>query len=315
MINNCSFDSVDNLMRYSELIIYIPIFLIGMIVNFTALVLFCACFPKWTESAIYMTSLALMDLLLLLPLPFKMHAAYHTWDKHLLPLCLVLENLYFVGIYGSIYMIMCIAMDRWVSICYPFRSKQLRSPKVAVMICIGVWLLVFAAIFPVTYNFGENRQEKFHCFHGFSKKGWSPGVIICLQVFGFLGPALVIICCSIHNIGTLKQSGQHSAQSRACVKIIYSSLGAFLVPFTPSHLGIFLQFLVHQGMIQDCDTKKHISMFIQISMCLSNITCCLDAFCYYFIAREMRSPRQMLTNRNSRRTTFSTSEIHDGCAL
>lgn len=244
MTNNCSFEGVDHLMTYLELVIYIPIFIFGLSLNAIALFVFCIFLRKWTESTIHMTSLALMDLLLLFPLPFKMHATNNIWPAYLQPLCSVLESLYFVGIYGSIYTIMCIAVDRWVAICHPFKAKQLRSPKAALGTSMVVWVLVLTAVFVTIYQVRDGGQTDFHCFHAFSEKGWSPLVIICLQVFGFLGPALVVIYCSVQTIWALQQSGQHSAQSRACVKIIYSSLSAFLVPFTPSHLGIFLQFLV-----------------------------------------------------------------------
>ncbi|XP_047225005.1 G-protein coupled receptor 55 [Girardinichthys multiradiatus] len=309
--SSCSTSDVDEQMKYLELVIYIPIFLLGMALNLAALLVFCLCLPKWTESTIYMTSLALMDLLLLLPLPFKMHAANHKWSSQSQAFCSVLENLYFVGIYGSIYMIMCISADRWLAICHPFKAKQLRSPTVAFITSLMVWFLAFFAIFPVTSNFrGENGTD-FHCFHRFSETGWSPKVIICLQIFGFLGPALVVVCCSVHTIWTLQESGQRSSKSQACVKIIYSSLSAFLVPFTPSHLAIFLQFLVHQGVIQDCNTQKSMSMFLQTTMCLSNITCCLDAVCYYFIAHEVRSTTNPLRRRtlSTRRGNSSTSEV------
>lgn len=68
---------------------------------------------------------------------------------------------------------------------------------------------------------------------------------------------------------------------------------------------------VHQGVIQDCSTKASISLFIQITICLSNITCCLDALCYYFIAHEVRSTKNTfkLSMINQRRATFSTSEV------
>ncbi|TMS09799.1 G-protein coupled receptor 55 [Larimichthys crocea] len=141
------------------------------------------------------------------------------------------------------------AVDRWVAICHPFKAKQLRSPKVALGTCVAVWLLVLAVFFPTVYRFRENEKSEFKCFHKFSSDSWRPMVIICLLVFGFLGPALVLVYCSVRTILALQQSGQNSLQSRACVKIIYSSLSAFLVPFTPSHLGILLQFLVHQKVI------------------------------------------------------------------
>ncbi|CAJ1072282.1 G-protein coupled receptor 55-like [Xyrichtys novacula] len=311
MTSNCSFENVDHLMKYLELVFYIPIFVLGLILNVMALFVFCVALRKWTESTIYMTSLALMDLLLLLPLPFKMHATNHRWPADLQRLCSVLEALYFVGIYGSIYTIMCIAVDRWVAICHPFRAKQLRSPKKALGTCLGVWVLVLAVISPTIYHLREARETDFHCFHQFSQKGWSPSMIICLQVFGFLLPALLVVFCSVQTIWALRQSGRLSPQSQACVKIICSSLSAFLLPFTPSHLAILLQFLVHQGVIEDCENKTRISLFIQITLCLSNVTCCLDALCYYFIAHEVRSTKNTfrLSVMSQRRATFSTSEV------
>ncbi|XP_034468333.1 G-protein coupled receptor 55 [Hippoglossus hippoglossus] len=309
MTSNCSFKEVEEVMKYVEMAIYIPIFIFGLILNVAALLVFCFFLRKWTEPVIYMTSLALMDLLLLFPLPFKMHATHHMWLASFQPLCSVLESLYFVGIYGSIYTIMCIAVDRWVAICYPLKAKWLRSPKAALGTCVGVWVLVLAVLSPTVHGFREGEQADFHCFHSFSNKGWSPPVIICLQVFGFLMPALVVVFCSVQTIWGLQRSRQPHPKS--CVKVIYSSLSAFLLPFTPSHLGILLQFLVHQGVIQDCSNRIRISLFIQVAMCLSNITCCLDALCYYFIAHEVRSTtnpfRRSMTSQRTR--TFSTSEV------
>ncbi|CAL8344706.1 unnamed protein product [Merluccius merluccius] len=293
---NCSFVEVDHLMKYLELVFYVPIFLLGVVLNVLALLLFCVFLSKWTEATIYMTNLVFMDLLLLFPLPFKMHAASNKWAAHHRGFCSFLESLYFVGMYGSIYTITCISVDRWLAICYPFRAKRLRSPAAALGTCVAVWVAMVAAISPI-YGFREAIHGDFHCFHGFSKKAWRPVVIVCLEVLGFLWPALVLVCCSTQTIWTLDRSGQQSPKSRACVRVIYSSLFAFLAPFTPSHLAILLQFLVHQDVIQDCKTKTRVSLFLQMAMCLSNITCCLDAVCYYFIAREVRSPKRVRSLR------------------
>lgn len=344
MTDNCSFAVVNQTMAVLELVIYIPIFLCGLILNVAALVIFCVFLRKWTEPTIYMCSLALMDLLLVFLFPFKMHASNHVWLARLQPLCSFLECLYFVGIYGSIYTILCIAVDRWVAICHPLRAKLLRSPRGALLNCLLVWVLVAATVSLTTPGFREGPSADFHCFHGFSKRGWSPRLVVCLLAFGFLLPALVLVYCSVKTIWALRESGQHSSQSQACVKIIYSSLSAFLVPFTLSHLGILLQFLVrrmvpgnvrsspldpkrldshtmtffccfasfqvHQGVIQDCGARVALSLFLQVSLCLSNITCCLDALCYYFIAHEVRSSKHRfkLSITSQRRVTISTSE-------
>ncbi|CAL1579650.1 unnamed protein product [Knipowitschia caucasica] len=310
MTNNCSFAAVDELMKQLELAIYIPIFIIGLVSNVGALAVFCYVLPKWTETTIYMTSLALLDLLLLFLLPFKMHATNHMWPPHLQTLCSILECLYFFGIYGSIYTIMSISVDRWMAICHPFKAKQRRSRRKALGISVAVWALVSVVTSTTTSSFRQSTgHTSIHCFHSFSPRGWRPVVIVCVEVLGFLGPAVVVVFCSVRTIRALQRSEQRSAQGRACIRYVYSSLCAFLLPLTPSHLAILLQFLVHQGVIEKCGSQAAISLFLQLALCLSNVTCCLDALCYYFITAEVKSSRLSSTFAIHRRTACSSSEL------
>ncbi|TNN37797.1 G-protein coupled receptor 55 [Liparis tanakae] len=64
-------------------------------------------------------------------------------------------------------------------------------------------------------------------------------------------------------------------------------------------------------MIEDCGSKTRISLLVQTTMCLSNITCCLDALCYYFIAHEVRSPKHgfRISMGSKRGATNSTLEL------
>lgn len=296
MNDSCQLGSVNNITKYLDLAIYVPIFVFGLTLNILALVVFCVLLRKWTESSIYMTNLALMDLLLLLPLPFKMHAAQNEWEADKSTFCSFLESLYFVGMYGSIYTIACIAADRYFAIKHPFRAKQLRSKKIALIVCFFIWIFVMGATSPI-YTFREVQTSKFRCFHGFSKRGWSTAVIVCLEVLGFLLPATVLVVCSAQSILTLKASKSSDPQRKVGVKIIYSNLAAFLIPFTPCHVAIFLQYLVRNNFISDCDQRWNIALFIQVAMSLANVTICLDALCYYFIANEVRSTKQTVISR------------------
>lgn len=296
-------------MQKLDLVIYVPVLVFGLALNIMALVVFCRLLRKWTESSIYMTNLALMDLLLLLQLPFKMHAAHHEWEEDKIFLCSFLESLYFVAMYGSIYTIACIAIDRYIAINHPFRAKQVRSRKNALIVCISIWVFVMAATSPI-YTFRDNKKTgNFTCFHGFSENGWSTVIIVCLEVFGFLLPATILVVCSIQSIRTLKASKSSNSKRQAGVRIIYSSLAAFLVPFTPCHIAIFLQYLVRNGFIADCKHQKNIALFIQVSMNIANVTCCLDALCYYFIAKEVRSTKDTLRLSISRARTTSSSDV------
>ncbi|XP_051553195.1 G-protein coupled receptor 55-like isoform X2 [Myxocyprinus asiaticus] len=305
---SCSTKDVNNLMRTLDLVIYVPILVFGLPLNLMALMVFCHLLKKWTESSIYMTNLALMDLLLLLPLPFKIHAAFHKWAPNKKLFCSFLESLYFVGMYGSIFTIACIALDRFIAIKHPFRAKLVRSRKTALIVCIFIWVFVMGATSPV-YSFREDKEDYFNCFHEFSDEGWTTALIVCLEFLGFLLPASVLVVCSTQSIRTLKASKSSSPKRQAGVRIIYSSLAAFLIPFTPCHLAILLQYLVRNRFISDCKQQENIALFIQLSMNLANVTTCLDALCYYFIAKEVRSTKNTVRMSINRARTTSTSDI------
>lgn len=306
--SNCSFNDVDLLIQSLELVIYVPIFVFGIILNAIALWVFCCFFKKWTVSTIYMINLAVLDLLLLLQLPFKMHATNNRWSADKKHFCSFLESLYFMSMYGTIYIIMCISLDRYHGICHPINAKQIRSKKSARIVCLVIWVFVIAATTPV-YTFRQKGSDDFHCFHGFSDKGWHLAVIVCLEVFGFLLPALVLIFCSVQSIRTLRDPNFTSTPDRKSgVRVIYSSLCAFLVPFTPCHIAIFLQYLVRNTNIFECDAKTSISLFLQLSLSLANITCCLDAIFYYFVAKEVRESKDKIRKSIIRIRSVSASD-------
>ncbi|XP_043926299.1 G-protein coupled receptor 55-like [Protopterus annectens] len=288
-IKNCSFNQTDKIVSDLQMVIYIPTIIFGSIFNILALVIFHCFLKKWTETTIYMTNLAFADILLLFSLPFKLHftAKSTSWSKYT---CSFLQSLYYISMYMSIYIIMCISLDRYIAIKYPFKAKAVRSPRQSLLVCFGFWVFVWLCSIPV-YKFHDSSSGDYKCFHNISEDSWSTAFIISVEIFGFLIPLTVVTFCSIQIIRTLSErctSERKKAITDSCIRIIYANLIVFVISFAPSHLGIFLQFLVRQKIIQNCTVKQSISFFIQVAMCLSNVNCCLDAICYYFAAKEFQ---------------------------
>ncbi|XP_018423659.1 PREDICTED: G-protein coupled receptor 55-like [Nanorana parkeri] len=245
---------------------------------------------KYTESSIYLINLAILDFFLVLSLPTKI---YFSQDdiKVSSHLCGFLQSLYFTNMYGSIYTIMFISLDRYIAIMHPFWARVIRSPKKTIIICVIIWVFVWSV--SLCTFFIKVKQENVKCFHDLSDNIWSPHLIIPLEMFGFVIPMTILLYCSIQIIRTLLitvSSSVESEESKAVVvRIIICNLVVFMICFGFTHIGIFLQFLVKRQIISDCTVRKHISVFLQVALCISNINCCLDALCYYFAVKEFRA--------------------------
>ncbi|XP_073925663.1 G-protein coupled receptor 55 [Castor canadensis] len=298
--NNCSFSDVDELMKTLQMAVHIPTFLLGLLLNLLAIRGFSTFLkrrPDYTATSIYMINLAIFDLLLVLSLPFKM--ALSQVQLPSLAFCTLVECLYFISMYGSVFTICCISLDRFLAIQYPLLVSHLRSPRKTLGICCVIWLLVWTGSIPI-YSF-HGKVDTYTCFHNMSDGTWSAKVFFPLEVFGFLLPMGVMGFCSCRSIHILlgrRDRTQDWVQQRACIWTIAASLAVFVVSFLPVHLGLFLQFLVRNGFIVECGAKQSISLFLQLSLCFSNINCCLDVFCYYFVIKEFRT--DVMAHRPSR---------------
>ncbi|XP_008563845.1 PREDICTED: G-protein coupled receptor 55, partial [Galeopterus variegatus] len=207
---NCSFRDVDTVMRTLQLAVHIPTFLLGLLLNLLAIHGFSTFlkkrWPAYAATSIYMINLAVFDLLLVLSLPFKMALS------HVRPpfpsLCTLVECLYFISMYGSIFTICFISLDRFLAIRYPLLVSHLRSPRKIFGICCTIWALVWAGSIPV-YSFHE-KVEKYTCFHNMSDGTWSTKVFLPLEVFGFLLPMAIMAFCSSRSVGILLGRRNHT---------------------------------------------------------------------------------------------------------
>ncbi|NWI38104.1 GPR55 protein, partial [Picathartes gymnocephalus] len=280
---NCSFTAIDSLAWTVQLGLSIPTFILGLVLNSLALVVFCCFWRKQTKTSVYMISLALADVLLLLSLPAKL---YYSVTPAPGLLCSFIQAPYFVNTYTSIFIIVCITVDRYIGIRYPFEGRANQSPRWAVLICCFIWAVAWVCSSPI-YAF--HRKESIKCFHNMSDQTWSVPFIVSVEIFGFLMPLAVMVFCSAQTIWILlkrKTQAEEEVEERSSLRVIIMNLVVFLVCFTPVHLGICLQCLVRQHIIQGCRMKQSISLFLQVSMTFANLNCCLDAIFYYFAAKE-----------------------------
>ncbi|NXS37700.1 GPR35 protein, partial [Pomatostomus ruficeps] len=264
-----------------QLVVYIPVLALGVPLNAVAFWVFCCKFKRWTETKVYMINLIVADTSLLFTLPFLL---YFTKYKHPADqLCFAIQNIYFTNMPMSILIITLIAIDRYIAIKFPLKAKILRSPLKSASICGFLW---------ITMIIYANMDTKFHrkqegcCFR---RQSIEPSYFSLLStICGYFIPLAIVIFCSVQVIRCLKKkmaTNPHETKLfQKAVHIVSVNLCVFTVCFSPLYIILLLRFVMIVAGASSL--LPGVITYIKISACLANCNCCLDAFCYYFAAKE-----------------------------
>ncbi|NXL43021.1 GPR55 protein, partial [Podilymbus podiceps] len=271
-----------------QLIMYTPIFTLGLLFNVMALSFLFFKVKKLSESTVYVIALIFLDTLLLFTLPFKI-ISYHLQNNWNLGsvFCSTLESLYFINMYGSILISLCICVNRYIAIRHPFTAPSLRSTKKAAMVCAVICLGTSAGAVSTFQLHGEGHNFS-SCFHNFSKSTWENTALFSALEATFFGSMAAMTFCTVQIVRCLRKHRKPD-YTQTCTtraeKIVVTNLVAFLVCFTPYHMAYFMYFLVKNKIIHT-SFQQVLRDTVQVTLCWANLNCCLDGVCYYLVLKE-----------------------------
>ncbi|XP_016409879.1 G-protein coupled receptor 55a [Sinocyclocheilus rhinocerous] len=304
--------------------VYVPILVFGFPLILAALWQLLFRVRRWSESTVYLSNLIINDSLLMLSLPFKIHAYRKRWTLGQ-TFCSLLESLLYVNIYGSIMLSVCIAVDRYIALQFPFAARRLRSPRKAVLVCLTLWMVVFGCSFPI-YRLHDDEQmnKTFYCFQDFSNSTWTKSWILASMETVFCSSAVVMVFCSVRVVQILhnlreRYPGDSKLRNNKSMKIVLSNLVVFLTCFIPYHIAAPIYFHAKTGKWNQ-NTINHLRYFVHISICISNVNILADGACYYFILkenlesakRERRMAIRIRETRIRRSKSLTFGEMHNG---
>uniref|UniRef100_A0A3B4UEH7 G-protein coupled receptors family 1 profile domain-containing protein n=1 Tax=Seriola dumerili TaxID=41447 RepID=A0A3B4UEH7_SERDU len=140
-LSNCTVDTSYRFTFYQ--VSYSVIFLLGLATNGLALRRLCR-FPYTVNStAIYMVSLSAADLFFVISLPLRIYY-YNQKPSSWTPgvaYCHLTFTLKYISLYGGIFFLVCIAVDRYFAVVHPLAST-LRRLRVAQLVSGVIWFLV-----------------------------------------------------------------------------------------------------------------------------------------------------------------------------
>ncbi|XP_078472678.1 cysteinyl leukotriene receptor 2-like [Lampetra fluviatilis] len=145
------------------LAIYSATFALGFVSNSVALWDFLWHRRYRSPSCVCLINLALADLLFVLSLPIRLFYYSRAADVELpATLCRVSHYAFYVNMYGSIYLLACYSVMRYLAVARPMRAKELITLRRAVLVCAAIWIFVLSSCAPLLITRSAEQGTK--CF-------------------------------------------------------------------------------------------------------------------------------------------------------
>ncbi|XP_076594418.1 opioid receptor, delta 1b [Chaetodon auriga] len=217
-----------------------------------------------TATNIYIFNLALADALATSTLPFQ-SAKYlmSTWPFGE-PLCKVVIAIDYYNMFTSIFTLTMMSVDRYIAVCHPVRALDFRTPAKAKLINVCIWILSSAIGVPVMIMAITKVTEKGNtaCMLRFPKPEWYWDTVmkICVFIFAFVVPVLVITICyglmilRLKSVRLLSGSKEKDRNLRRITRMVLVVVAAFIICWTPIHIFIIIKTMV------DIDHKNLVVM-------------------------------------------------------
>ncbi|XP_033498741.2 B2 bradykinin receptor-like [Epinephelus lanceolatus] len=272
--------------HYTVLPVYILLVsVLGMVLNAFVLMVFCFHKKACTVAEIYLSNMAIADLVLMTCLPFwAVYAAKKfNWPFHT-PLCTLITFSIKVNIHCSIFFLVLISIDRFLALVHPLSHGRMRRPKCAKLACVLVWgfgllMGVPTLVYRKVAHFEEINSSP--CYLDYPNTHVQLAFDVMQIIFGFIIPVSVISFCTFMIIKALQNrsiDGLNIRQTeQKATTLVLAVLLAFMICWVPLYLTMISRTLVQLQLLEGCDV-------------LAIINTCGQVFSYFGIFNSVLNP-------------------------
>lgn len=271
--------------------VYSVVFIFGLTLNLTALVIFSRNCKSRSHTTVYMIHLAFADILLVCTLPVRIY--YHGGlGNPNQKFCNFTGLILLSNMYGTIFLLMCISFDRCIAVCFPLSSRVHEGRKKAWCVCLGIWILTTVTSLPIYFkdkfsgNFPECKNSM--CFGNFPKYATQTSALISTLIVGFGIPLTVMILSSWGLIRAISKSPavqtSDLVDSRRIKRMIITNLAIFLFCFLPYHVMLVLLNAYEAPQ----NSSSSLLTAYQYSLMIACLNAMLDPLVYYFTTETFR---------------------------
>ncbi|KAM9305790.1 atypical chemokine receptor 3 [Gastrophryne carolinensis] len=286
---------------YTLAIVYIFIFILGLLANSVVIWLNIQSKTTGYETHLYILNLAVADLCVLLTLPVWVVSLvqHNQWPMGEMT-CKVTHLVFSINLYSSIFFLTCMSVDRYFSVSMRGAVGKRRRKIIRRMVCVLVWLIAFAVSLPDTYYLkivtspGTNETYCQSRYPEESFKEWMLGMEVLSIMLGFIIPFPVIAvfyCLLAWTLSSSSSSSSSAGDKERTIsgRLIVSYVVVFMVCWLPYHVMVLLDVLSFLQVIPfSCLLDNFLYAGLHITQCYSLLHCCINPVLYSFIHRNYR---------------------------
>ncbi|XP_030595871.1 proteinase-activated receptor 4 [Archocentrus centrarchus] len=268
-------------------ILYLLAFVVGLPSNLLALwVLVFRTKPL--PSIALLINLTVVDCLLLMALPFRI--VYHFKGNHWElgePFCRLVMAIFYGNMYGSMWCLAFVALDRYIALVHPFSARTLRSQWVSLGMSAVVWTVVLAAMLPLlvsqqTYNVSTLQITTCHdALPEKEQENYFLPYFATLFAICFLLPFAIVLYCHSAVLRTLLAERKRYIHA---IRVTVLVLLVFIVCLLPSNILLLLTYA--DGSLDGDSEDLYVPYMV--SLAVSTFNSCIDPFIFYYVSTEFR---------------------------
>nr|4DJH_A Chain A, Kappa-type opioid receptor, Lysozyme [synthetic construct]4DJH_B Chain B, Kappa-type opioid receptor, Lysozyme [synthetic construct] len=181
--------------------VYSVVFVVGLVGNSLVMFVIIRYTKMKTATNIYIFNLALADALVTTTMPFQSTVyLMNSWPFGDV-LCKIVLSIDYYNMFTSIFTLTMMSVDRYIAVCHPVKALDFRTPLKAKIINICIWLLSSSVGISAIVLGGTKVREDvdvIECslqFPDDDYSWWDLFMKICVFIFAFVIPVLIIIVC------------------------------------------------------------------------------------------------------------------------
>ncbi|XP_043569161.1 apelin receptor A-like [Chiloscyllium plagiosum] len=267
------------------ILIYCLVFIFGTFGNIVVIVIMRSKKKSNRLADVFITHLAIADLVFLLTLPFWVASIaldYH-WPFGQ-SLCKICSYILVVNMYSSIFFLTCMGIDRYLAIVLALNYSYLRNRRYAIVTSLVIWLLSMILGLPTLLSRHLlEYDDKWICSeeNTLSKNVFT----LVIRFISFVLPlAIITVCyCSVgfKLYRHFDRRTKEQRKKRKSIKIGFWIIAMFVLSWLPYNvlktLDVFVQILTINV---SCDTHEAMSKGLKVSTCLAFFNSCVNPIVY-----------------------------------